>query len=402
MERLGSGGFGVVYRAEDFYGTGRQYAVKCLRRTPDTAEHQRQCRECWAHGEVSDHPNVITFHDTAVDEQYFFMIFDYCPGGDLYGMIAKSRMFYRKDDLIKRVFVQLLDAVQHCVDNGVFHRDLKPENVLCSLDGSQIYLTDFGLAAKANYTSRHGIGSRSTMSPEALGEEVYLTSYSVTNSDVWSLGIILCNMVSGHCPWHEATTRDKRFREFLSNPYDLRRNIPISRELCALLMRVFTFNPFARISLQTFREEVGKIDRFFMSEEDMAYSPDRIRELASGYAKRGPTPLPSGMSSWGDDEFDLAEGSRVVLVRRRYRAAPASPEFEGAAENPVAPAISAVGDVVLTDPWLAYMREHEAPESDVEIIDLTAPGLCPRPVEPPVLRVKTPILCPLWLDGQGA
>ena len=71
---------------------------------------------------------------------------DYCPDGDLFGQILHKRRYLGQDDLIKHVFLQLLDAVDYCHLLGIYHRDLKPENVLCFNAGLRLVITDFGLA----------------------------------------------------------------------------------------------------------------------------------------------------------------------------------------------------------------------------------------------------------------
>jgi serine/threonine protein kinase len=88
-----------------------------------------------------------------------------CRGGDLFAAITKKHLFHSNGWLIKRAFIQLVDAVQYCHDLGVFHRDIKPENVLCSVDSANVRLADFGLSIRSPVCHDFGCGSSYYMSP---------------------------------------------------------------------------------------------------------------------------------------------------------------------------------------------------------------------------------------------
>ena len=169
VDVLGSGGFGVVYRAIDTTTLdSSQYAVKVVDKRFHAGSRRAQRRELELHSKVSGHPNIVTFHRAFEDPYHIFCVFDACLGGDLFTAITEKRLYFRNDSLIKLAFTQLIDAVQYCHINGVYHRDLKPENILCSADGTKIYLTDFGLASESVASATFGIGSVFYMSPGAL------------------------------------------------------------------------------------------------------------------------------------------------------------------------------------------------------------------------------------------
>jgi serine/threonine protein kinase len=166
-ELVGTGGFGVVHRAID--GDCREYAVKCLRRVanPNSRDAIRQIREMALHRMVSSHPNIVTIHEVVEDDQFVYVVMDFCPGGDLFEAIIEQDVFYCRDDLIKSVFVQIVDAVHSCHERGIAHRDLKPENILCNEDYSRVYLADFGLSSRDFYSEEFCCGSSFYMSPGA-------------------------------------------------------------------------------------------------------------------------------------------------------------------------------------------------------------------------------------------
>lgn len=172
LDCLGTGAYGKVYSAVDT-NTPRDnpalYAVKCLRVPhPGTLEEKLQLREFTNHLAVSTHPNVVTFHkllrDDTVDE-FRYVVLDLCAGGDLFEAIVERDFFVHRTDRIKTLFLQLVEAISFCHQNNVYHRDIKPENVLCSEDGSKVYIADFGLSTQAPMSRDFRCGSIEYMSP---------------------------------------------------------------------------------------------------------------------------------------------------------------------------------------------------------------------------------------------
>lgn len=166
---LGQGSFGVVFRVLDLStsaSTPISRALKVVRKSATGESNMDDLlrRETQLHHRVSGHPNVVTLHDAFEDKKYIYLVLDYCPGGSLVTQLNNG-MFYKNDALVRKVFVQILDAVHACHEKGVFHRDLKPENILCNTDGSEVYLADFGLATDGQSSKRLGCGTATYMSP---------------------------------------------------------------------------------------------------------------------------------------------------------------------------------------------------------------------------------------------
>ena len=173
MSVLGVGGSGVVYHAVECCTADllqptdpRQFAIKALSKVglePD--EVHRLELEFELHTRVSDHPNVVTFHGIIEEEDFFFVLLDYLPEGDIFDKMEIDRVYVGNDDLIKSVFLQLIDVVEYCHNLGVSHRDIKPENILCKDGGSHILLADFGLGTDCRVVQEYGLGSESYMAP---------------------------------------------------------------------------------------------------------------------------------------------------------------------------------------------------------------------------------------------
>ncbi|KAF5362742.1 hypothetical protein D9758_011712 [Tetrapyrgos nigripes] len=280
-ESLGSGAFGRVHEAtfvgSDFHKhySRSPIAVKCLMRPPPSQGLERdslQARELALHQKVSDHNNVVTIHQIVVDKSHFYVVMDRCEG-DLFEAIVDRKLFRENDDLVRSVFLQLLDAVEFCHQKGVFHRDLKPRNILFSgyktrkleeMKTIEVRLADFGLATTNRASNTIGCGTSRYMSPESFGKEFRATAaYSTLHSDIWSLGVILFNMITAHNPWNTPSIVDEHFSSFLVDPNYLLRKYHISVETNNILLRIFDIDPASRISLSKLKNEVRSARTFF-------------------------------------------------------------------------------------------------------------------------------------------
>ncbi|KAF8621651.1 hypothetical protein AX15_007668 [Amanita polypyramis BW_CC] len=271
LDSLGSGAYGKVYRAVDRTmpkAERKYYAVKCLcKPKPGSRQDEFQTREFAIHRLVHNHPNVVTLHKVISDDFFVYVVLDLYADGDLFSAITERQVFRLDDKLIKHTFTQLVDAVHYCHEKGVFHRDIKPENVLIAENGLHISLADFGLSTMNRVCSEFGCGSSYYMSPECIGKEITCGRYSTRHSDIWSLGVILTNMISGRNPWRYATTDDECFAAYLHDNDFLRRVLPISEGASSILKKIFKLNPLRRISLPNLREEILKLDTFFLTED---------------------------------------------------------------------------------------------------------------------------------------
>ena len=167
---LGAGGGGVVYLAIDHHAptsssdaSPARCAIKIVRKLAAPGiDYQK--REIAIHHLVSDVPHVLPLHDAWDDDQYLYISLEYCES-DLYKAIFERRAYWGNDELVRSVFLQILDAVHGCHQKAVFHRDLKPENILCNAEGSKAYIADFGLATANTHSTTFCCGSLPYLSP---------------------------------------------------------------------------------------------------------------------------------------------------------------------------------------------------------------------------------------------
>lgn len=161
---LGVGAYGVVYLGVDVRARARNprgphiyVAIKCLTSVGlDGRQRHFQRREIALHRLASKHPNIASVHKVVEEGKYVFVILDYCSGGDLFAMITERQRYVADDELVRSVFLQIIDAVAYCHSMGIFHRDLKPENILCNADGTSVYVADFGLATTERMSTDFG------------------------------------------------------------------------------------------------------------------------------------------------------------------------------------------------------------------------------------------------------
>ncbi|KAJ7921415.1 kinase-like domain-containing protein [Mycena leptocephala] len=283
---LGSGAYGKVYKALDTTSPPHDlayYAVKCMHRfEPGTRDAKIQENELMVHRMVSDHPRVITFHRQFCTDDFVFVVLELSTGGDFFSAMVDRKCYRRNPKLIKKVFGELLDAVEFCHRNSVYHRDIKPENILCNSAGTDIRLADFGLATQIAVSTQFGCGSKSYMSPESIDRAYAHGCYSARHSDLWALSVIFTNMISCRYPWHTAEVSDPGFAAFRSDKDYLLKALKITRPADALLKRCFHMNPLRRPTLSQFREAMNNIETF--SVEDIlpippALPPRRIQQL---------------------------------------------------------------------------------------------------------------------------
>ncbi|KAF2766481.1 serine/threonine protein kinase, partial [Teratosphaeria nubilosa] len=252
---LGAGAYGTVYKARDVE-TNIEYAVKALNKSGlDPRQKQFQEREIQLHYQASKHAGIVSMFKILDSPKCTFVVLEYCPEGDLFARVTEECDYVGNDHKAKCVFLQILDAVRACHANGIFHRDLKPENILVKDNGWTAKLADFGLATQETITSDFGCGSTFYMSPECQQSNPKpFACYASAPNDVWSLGVILVNLVCGRNPWKRASMDDPTFQAYVRDRNFLQTILPISRDLHFILQRIFEIDPRKRITLDELRD----------------------------------------------------------------------------------------------------------------------------------------------------
>jgi serine/threonine protein kinase len=210
-ETLGRGAVGVVYRARDPI-IDRQVALKTLRVDLD-AEHAEEfrarfVREAQAAGRLN-HPGIVTVHDVGEDPEtgLVYIAMEYVEGQDLKQVLASGRRFRPSE--AARIAADVATALDYAHSLGVVHRDIKPANIILTPDGTP-KITDFGIARleTSNLTvDGQFIGTPNFMSPEQI------TGKAVDGrSDLFSLGVVLFNLLTEKRPFNGGTMHEVTLR----------------------------------------------------------------------------------------------------------------------------------------------------------------------------------------------
>jgi tRNA A-37 threonylcarbamoyl transferase component Bud32 len=197
---LGRGGMATVYRAYD-PSFEREVAIKVLPRElmhdPQFSERFRREMKMIA---SLEHPAIVPVYDMGEEAGEPYFVMRYMPGGSLTQWIEKGRLSLQD---AARIIERLSSALAYAHRNGLVHRDLKPDNILFDNDGDP-FISDFGVAkitdASTSMTGSGIIGTPAYMSPEqAQGEAID------NRSDIYGLGVIIFQMLSGHQPYQAST-----------------------------------------------------------------------------------------------------------------------------------------------------------------------------------------------------
>lgn len=197
LEIIGDGAFAIVYKAI-YIPTEQKVAIKVISKDiiKEEAEKERLQREIDVMIQLQ-HINIVTLHDFFEEEQNYFLVMDLCSGGDLWEyMMASQRM---KEVQAATIFHQLITAIDFCHTQGIVHRDLKPQNILITTF-PYVKLCDFGLCqyfSDPNMKMKTSCGSPFYAAPECLQGK----PYNGPSSDMWSLGVILYEIVTKQHPW---------------------------------------------------------------------------------------------------------------------------------------------------------------------------------------------------------
>ena len=249
VEKIAEAGQGLVWRALQ-QSTGRHVAIKVPRLGSVTSERARIRfeREIELAARLK-HPNIARIYDSGVDRGQYYYVMDFIEGSNLDDYVRKHDLTYRQ---ILELVRTICGAVQHAHQNRVIHRDLKPSNIIITADGRP-YVVDFGLA-KAIFEDEQGptlsmdgetVGTPAYMSPEQAAGRVDEVD---TRTDIYSLGVILFNLLTGESPHDLSGSRQQVLCRIADGQVKRPRTIcrSIDKDLETLLLKALDRDPDRR------------------------------------------------------------------------------------------------------------------------------------------------------------
>jgi serine/threonine-protein kinase len=243
-DRLGSGGMAMVYRARDLM-LERVVAVKVLRHefSSDPAFCERFQQEAKAAANLS-HPNIVTVHDFGFDDERLFIVMEYVPGTPLKNLLQNRGRFTVEEAI--PLMVQACAGVGYAHRAGLVHCDIKPQNMLVTPD-QRLKVVDFGIARALTSISPTEKSDVVWGSPQYFAPEQAAGGAPSPASDVYSLGVILYEMLTGRLPFIAETPTElaRMHRQAFPKPPRLI-NPAIPPALDQIILKVLSKEPAAR------------------------------------------------------------------------------------------------------------------------------------------------------------
>lgn len=205
LQRVGSGGMAAVYKAQDL-SLGRLVAVKILHEslTDDAVFLRRFQEEAHAAANLS-HPNIVTVHDIGQDNHRSYIVMEFVDGQTLKGMIREAKEKSGRGFSIPQTVdlaIQICAGIGYAHRAGLVHCDVKPQNVLITRD-NRVKVADFGIARAVNQ-SEHS-SSMMWGTPHYFAPEQAAGQAATPASDVYAIGIIIFEMLTGRLPFESDT-----------------------------------------------------------------------------------------------------------------------------------------------------------------------------------------------------
>ncbi|XP_043941445.1 5'-AMP-activated protein kinase catalytic subunit alpha-2 [Protopterus annectens] len=313
-DTLGVGTFGKVKIGEHQL-TGHKVAVKILNRQKIRSldvvgKIKREIQNL----KLFRHPHIIKLYQVISTPTDFFMVMEYVSGGELFDYICKHGRVEEAE--ARRLFQQILSAVDYCHRHMVVHRDLKPENVLLDAE-MNAKIADFGLSNMMSDGEflRTSCGSPNYAAPEVISGRLY----AGPEVDIWSCGVILYALLCGTLPFDDehVPTLFKKIRGgvFYIPEY-------LNRSVASLLMHMLQVDPLKRATIKDIREhEWFKQDLpTYLFPEDPAYDAnviddEAVREVCEKFECTESEVMNSLYS--GDPQDQLAVAYHLIIDNRR-------------------------------------------------------------------------------------
>lgn len=227
ISKVGAGGMSDVYKAKDHI-LGREVAVKILKSEfSEDATFVAKFRTEAQSAASLEHPNIVNIYDVGSENGMYFIVMEYVEGITLKTYIEKKGQLNFKEAI--SIAIQVGRGIEAAHSKGIIHRDIKPQNIIISTEG-KVKVTDFGIARAASSNTIHAdvMGSVHYSSPEQAR-----SGFVDGKSDIYSLGIVMYEMVTGRVPFDGDSTvaiAIQHLQEEMVAPSAYAPDLPVSLE----------------------------------------------------------------------------------------------------------------------------------------------------------------------------
>lgn len=282
LRKIGEGGMGAVYLAED-KSLSRKVALKILRQvfTKEPGRLQRFQNEARAASSLN-HPNILTVYETGQENGIHFIATEYVEGRTLRVQLSAGKIKIR--DAVE-ITIQICNALAPAHEAGIVHRDIKPENIMLRPDGI-VKVVDFGVAKMIQIAdSNEETKTNLTIEGEVIGTVKYMSPEQVrgqavdARSDIFSLGIVLFEMLTGAVPFEGKTKSDVIAAILNTEVSDMSKYLPgVPKELETIVIKMLQKDPKDRY--QTEKELLNDL-KPLKQNLDSSADTDRIQKSTS-------------------------------------------------------------------------------------------------------------------------
>ena len=247
---LGQGGFAAVFRVRDA-SLNRDVAVKVLdvEPAPSPTLAERFMREAQTVARL-EHPHIVPIYKVGRHEEVFYIIMRCIDGPSLRQLLGTQKRLSVGD--AARIARQAADALAYAHSHDIVHRDIKPDNILLDKSG-YVMVTDFGIAKAAQAATVGSDGSQLTTEGMIIGTPQYMSPEQASGdavdgrSDIYSLGIVLYQMLTGNPPFDGPSSASILAKQLTQTPAPIRRERPdVSEDLAIVLSRMLEKDPAKR------------------------------------------------------------------------------------------------------------------------------------------------------------
>lgn len=327
IKTLGEGSFSKVKLVENIK-TNEQFAMKII----DQQLVKENKMENQLKREINvmlkmNHPGLIKLHGVMHSKKNIFLVLDLAQGGELFNKLAQDGPL--EENLARKYFQQLIDALDYMHSKNAIHRDLKPENLLLDSQGN-LKIADFGLSIMAPSTSellKTRCGTPNYVAPEIF----YADGYVGPSADIWSAGVILFVMLAAALPF-DAPTLPEIARQIMNVQIMYPSNFP--KQAVDLMKHILLANPSERYTIEQIRQHPWfKVDYHQIKGRD---SDATVHDIEVTMEKTPDQPEPAEEDDDSMNAFELiAKMSGVSMDRMIDKSKPAQSSTSVSSTKPL-------------------------------------------------------------------